>query len=142
MRGGPAMKKMALCSIIFLIANSIVFAQASGAQVLTPEKEKLPGLQSDNSKCVRIAVIDSQRAFELSTEGQKLSAMVNKMAKKKQEEEIRRIRSEMIVIVQKIAIEKGYGLILDLKTSGVIYYFVPVDDITDELINRYNSSKH
>lgn len=136
------MKKMALCSIIFLIANSIVFAQASGAQVLTPEKEKLPGLQSDNSKCVRIAVIDSQRAFELSTEGQKLSAMVNKMAKKKQEEEIRRIRSEMIVIVQKIAIEKGYGLILDLKTSGVIYYFVPVDDITDELINRYNSSKH
>lgn len=48
----------------------------------------------------------------------------------------------MVVIVQKTAIEKGYGLILDLKTSGVIYYFVPVDDITDELINRYNFSKH
>jgi len=136
------MKKMALISIIFLIANGIVFAQASGAQVLTPDKEKLPGLQNDNSRCVRMAIIDSQRAFELSTEGQKLSAMNNKIAKKKQEEEIRRIRSEMIVIVEKIAAEKGYGLILDLKTSGVIYYAVPVDDITDELVNRYNSSKH
>jgi len=122
------MKKMVLRSIILLIANSIVLAQSSGARVLTPDQEKLPELQNDNSKCVKIAVIDSQRALELSIEGQKLLAIVSKISKKKQEEEIQRIRMEMVEIVQKIAKEGGYGLVLDLKTSGIICYFVPVDN--------------
>lgn len=133
------MKKTALCSVLFLIANAIVLAQASGAQAQSPDQEKLPGIQNDGSKCVKIAVVNSQTAFKQSTEGHKLLGKIEKLSKNKRDEEMERIRREMVELVEKIAREKGYGLVLDLQTSGVIFYLAPVDDLTDELIKRYNS---
>jgi Skp family chaperone for outer membrane proteins len=133
------MKKAAQCSLLFLILNGIVLAQASGAQAQTSDPEKPSGIQNDGSKCVKIAVINSQTAFEQSIEGHKLLGKIEKLSKNKRDEEMQRIRREMVELVDKIAREKGYGLVLDLQTSGVICYLAPVDDLTDELIKRYNS---
>ena len=135
------MKKMAFSLFVILIAIGAVLAVASGTQVPTADKEKPVAPQNDTAKCVRAAVIDSQRAFKLSKEGRKLLAVMDRLSKKKAEEETGRIRTEMIAIIKEIAKEQGYSLIFDLSASGIICFLEPVDDITNELIERYNSSK-
>ena len=51
-----------------------------------------------------------------------------------------RVRGEMITIIEALAKERGYDLVLDLQTSGAAY-FNPAIDITDEIIRRYDASK-
>jgi len=50
-----------------------------------------------------------------------------------------RIKAEMIAIIQTLRKEKGYEIILDLASSGVVD-FEPALDITDEVIRRYDAS--
>jgi Skp family chaperone for outer membrane proteins len=51
-----------------------------------------------------------------------------------------KIRQEMVVIIDALAKERGYDLVLDLQSSGAAY-FNPAIDITDEIIHRYDVSK-
>jgi outer membrane protein len=51
-----------------------------------------------------------------------------------------RIKAEMVTIIQALRKEKGYEIILDLASSGVVD-FEPALDITDEVIRRYDASK-
>jgi len=53
---------------------------------------------------------------------------------------IQRIRGEMVGIIEAIAKEKGYDLVLDLGASGIVF-FNPTIDITDEVIKRYDATK-
>lgn len=53
---------------------------------------------------------------------------------------IKRIREEMLAIIDDLVKERGYDLVFDLSTSGLIYYR-PELDITDEVIKRYDASK-
>ena len=133
------MTKLALGAILILFAAGAAFAPAAGPQTVSTNDDQAPELQSPSGPCVKIAVIDSQKALEQSTEGQKLLAKADKLSKKKLEEELGRIRTEMVDVVDKIAREKGYGLVLDKQTAGIIKFLPPVDDLTDELIKRYNS---
>lgn len=134
------MRKATLISALLLLSGSIGFPQITGAQVPAQDPGNPPGLQNiGNAPCVRIAVIDSQKALERSAEGRKLLAKAGKLTKKKLEEELERIRNEMVDVIDKIAREKGYGLVLDRQTAGIIKFLPPVDDLTDELIERYNS---
>lgn len=50
------------------------------------------------------------------------------------------IKAEMIAIIQGLRKEKGYEIILDLASSGVVD-FEPALDVTDEVIRRYDASK-
>jgi Skp family chaperone for outer membrane proteins len=122
-----------------LIVGAVIFAQSLGSQDPAQNKGAIPPPQNDSFKTIKVAVIDSQKALEQSTEGQKLLAKAGKLSKKKLEEDLGRIRTEMVDLVQKLAKEKGYSLILDLKSSGIICYLAPVDDLTDALVERYNS---
>lgn len=146
----------------------------------------------------RIAIINSQKAFEQSSEGKKalailqekedqmkeeikkreqeLKSLKDKLAsqkltlnqealtqlqleidkkeaeRQKYEQEsakdfeqfksqlIKRIRDEMLGIVDQLVKEKGYDLVFDLSSSGLIY-FNPAFDITEEVVKRYNDSK-
>ena len=108
---------------------------------LITESSQAPGMRDDNSQAVKIAVIDSQKAFDSSKEGRRITSSGSRISKKALEKEIQRIRNEMIDIVNGIAKERGYSLIFDLKTSGIIGYYPPTEDITDELIRRYDLSK-
>ena len=53
---------------------------------------------------------------------------------------IKRIREEMLSLIDELIKERGYELVFDLSTSGLIYYR-PELDITDEVIKRYDASK-
>lgn len=51
-----------------------------------------------------------------------------------------KIRSEVLPIIENIAVEKGFSIVLDLSAHGVAYAH-PNFDITKEVIRRYNASK-
>jgi Skp family chaperone for outer membrane proteins len=146
----------------------------------------------------KIAIVNSQKAFEVSVEGKKTAAQMqdrdtkikadvqkmddairlleNKLStgrltmtnealagiqadiEKKKTERTRyeedqardfqqfqanlilKIRSEMVTIIENLAKERGFELVLDLGTSGVVT-FNPTIDITDEVVRRYDQSK-
>lgn len=51
-----------------------------------------------------------------------------------------KIRQEVNPIVENVAKEKGFSLVLDLASDSVVYFSLSVD-ITDEVIKRYDASK-
>lgn len=53
---------------------------------------------------------------------------------------VNKIREEMVTIIQALRKERGFDLVLDLGTSGIVD-FDPVLDITDEVVRRYDASK-
>lgn len=53
---------------------------------------------------------------------------------------IKRIRDEMLAVVDELVREQGYDLVFDLNSSGLIY-FQPAFDITEEIIKRYDQKK-
>ncbi|MBC7361142.1 MAG: OmpH family outer membrane protein [Candidatus Aminicenantes bacterium] len=168
--------KVLIISLTFSLISASAFAQAT----------------------LKVAIINSQKAFDQSTEGKKavailqekedqIKAEIKKMdeeiktlkdklasqkltlnqdaltqlqleidkkeaARQKYEQEssrdfeqfksqlIKRIRDEMLAIVDELIKERGYDLVFDLTTSGLIHYN-PAFDITDEVVKRYDASK-
>ncbi|MBN2206369.1 MAG: OmpH family outer membrane protein [Candidatus Aminicenantes bacterium] len=53
---------------------------------------------------------------------------------------IQKIRNEMITIINQLAAERGYDIVLDVAASGIVYHSQPID-ITDEIVRRYDASK-
>jgi outer membrane protein len=53
---------------------------------------------------------------------------------------IKKIREEMLAVVDELVKEKGFDLVFDLSSSGLIY-FQPSFDITEEIIKRYDQKK-
>lgn len=53
---------------------------------------------------------------------------------------INRIRTEMIGVIEALAKEQGYDLVLDVIQSGVVTSS-PTIDITAEVVRRYDQSK-
>ena len=51
-----------------------------------------------------------------------------------------KIREEVNPIIEDVAQEKEFSLVIDLASNSVLYFNLSVD-ITDEVINRYDSSK-
>jgi outer membrane protein len=53
---------------------------------------------------------------------------------------LNKIRSELVGIIEALAKEQGYDLVLDTMASGVVTSS-PTIDITAEVIRRYDQSK-
>lgn len=53
---------------------------------------------------------------------------------------IQKIRGEMVTVIEALVKERGFELVLDLATSGVVT-FNPTIDITDEVVRRYDQTK-
>jgi Skp family chaperone for outer membrane proteins len=51
-----------------------------------------------------------------------------------------KIREEVNPIIENVAKEKGFSLVLDLASNSVLYFSLSVD-ITDEVIKRYDALK-
>jgi len=51
-----------------------------------------------------------------------------------------KIREEVNPIIENVAKEKGFSLVLDLSSNSVAYFSLSVD-ITDEVIKKYDASK-
>jgi len=145
----------------------------------------------------KVAIIDSQKAFDRSAQGQKVIALLQdkeneiKASLKQRQEEInslqdkfasqrltlneealrqlkleidkkeaenkkyeqdssiefdqfkakliKKMRDEMLSIVDELVKERGYDLVFDLSSSGLIY-FRPALDITEEVIKKYDEA--
>ncbi len=156
------------------------------------------GFAQQAAPAFKVAVVNSQRAFEQSAEGKRVAAQLQerdsklkndlqkmddairaletrfntqrltltqeaamqlqsdidrKQTERKRYEEdqgrdiqqlsvslLQRLRTEMVDIVELIAKEKGYDLVLDLAASGVVSWN-PSIEITDEVVRRYDASK-
>jgi Skp family chaperone for outer membrane proteins len=53
---------------------------------------------------------------------------------------VNKVREEMVTIIQALRKERGYDVVLDLGTAGIVDYD-PALDITDEVVRRYDASK-
>jgi outer membrane protein len=93
---------------------------------LTMTNDALLGLQADIDK----KTTDRKRYEEDATrDAQQLSTNL-----------IQKIRIEMVAIIEALAKEKGFELVLDAQTSGVVTAS-PTIDITDEVVKRYDAVK-
>ncbi len=93
---------------------------------LTMTQEALLGIQADVDK----KTTERKRYEEDATrDAQQFSASL-----------IQKIRSEMVTIIDNLSKERGFDLVLDLGTSGVVT-FNPAIDVTDEIVRRYDQSK-
>lgn len=93
---------------------------------LTMTQEALLGLQSDLDK--------------KQTERKRYEEDATRDAQLFSQNLINRIRGEMVAIIENLAKERGYDVVLDLRTSGVVT-INPTIDITDEVVRRYDQSK-
>ena len=55
-----------------------------------------------------------------------------------QQKEFEKIQADLMPIIEKIAKENGFSLILDLNTAGVTY-FEPGIDISDKVVKAYDA---
>ncbi len=93
---------------------------------LTMTNEALMGIQAD----IERKTTERKRYEEDQTrEGQQFANNL-----------INRIRTEMIGVIEALAKEQGYDLVLDVIQSGVVTSS-PTIDITAEVIRRYDQSK-
>ena len=95
------------------------------------------GLASSSQTEARIVLLNSQKAFELSSEGQRIAKMKESAART---EAINRLRIEMITIAESLRKERGYDLILDMGQCGAVV-FNPAIDITEEVVSRLSSAE-
>lgn len=75
-----------------------------------------------------------------TTERKRTEEDANREMTQLQQNVVFRIRNEMIVIINQMAAERGYELVLDVAASGIVYFSQAID-ITDEVVRRYDASK-
>ena len=168
------------CSIFLILIFTTLLAATAAAQSVQ-----------------KVAIIDSQKAFDRSVQGQKIIALLQdkeneiKASLKQRQEEInslkdkfasqkltlneealrqlqleidkketekkkyeqdssiefdqykaqliKKMRDEMLAIVDELVKERGYDLVFDLSSSGLIY-FQPALGITEEVIKKYDEA--
>jgi len=93
---------------------------------LTMTNEALAGIQADiEQKTTQRKRYEEDQAREINQFGSNL---------------MQRIRTEMVAIIEALAKERGYDLVLDMITGGVVTSS-PTVDITKDVIARYDQSK-
>jgi Skp family chaperone for outer membrane proteins len=93
---------------------------------LTMTNEALAAIQSDIEQATtRRKRYEEDQARDVNQFGQNL---------------IQKIRTEMVAIIEALSKEKGYDLVLDALSSGVVTSSATID-ITTEVVRRYDQSK-
>jgi outer membrane protein len=93
---------------------------------LTMTNDALLGIQADIDK----KTTERKRYEEDATrEGQQFANNI-----------VQKIRLEMVTIIENLAKERGFDLVLDMVTSGVVTSS-PTIDVTAEVVRRYDQSK-
>ena len=93
---------------------------------LTMTTEALSGLQNDIDK--------------LTTERNRYQEDMARDVQQFGTNLINKVREEMVTIIKALRQERGYDVVLDLVTAGIVDYD-PTLDITAEVVRRYDASK-
>jgi outer membrane protein len=72
------------------------------------------------------------------TEIKRFAEDAQKESQLQQQKEFESLQRELMPIIEKIAKDDGFSLVLDLNTAGVTY-FEPAIDITDKVIKAYDA---
>jgi len=103
---------------------------------LKSELEKQAALLSDSAKQEKI------REYQKSiTALQKFKSDAQRKLQQEDGKRTQQILKELTTILKKIGEDKGYSMILERSEGGLIYVAESVDDLTDKLIEMYDTSK-
>jgi Skp family chaperone for outer membrane proteins/TolB-like protein len=130
-----------------LVANLLSSDPTGAPQLGQAQPKEEPGLavnKKPEDDFEPIYIINSAKVLKESAEGKKALPQIQ-MAPSASQQEMRdrlnkKIKEELISIVNDIGIKNKLGAIFDLAISGIIYYDSSLD-LTDVVINRYNGNE-
>ncbi len=109
--------------------------QGKGKEIDTLQKK----LERESMVMSKEARDDKQREIRIKINDAKtLEAKYRKKIKQVRAEMIQKIEKDVFDLTQKIAKDGGYQLVLEKRAGGVVY-FEPSWEITDLIIERYNT---
>jgi Skp family chaperone for outer membrane proteins len=133
-----------------VLQNSVKGKEAIGRlQALTVSKQKkYESMQKEIEALEKEAL---SPALNAEARDRKTQDLVNKRTEIKrfaedaqkesmalQQKEFEKIQADLMPLIEKIAKENGYSMVLDLNTSGVTF-FEPAIDITEKVVKAYDA---
>ncbi len=129
--------------------KKVIFTLKQKEQQISDELAKL----DDQAKELEIKLSSQKLVLSLESQQQMAYDLEQLRTKRKRAEEdytkeyrqlefslVTKIRNEVFPIIETVAKEKNFRLVLDLSVTGAAYVD-PMIDITDEVIQRYDEAK-
>jgi len=110
-------------------------AKADKIKAMEAELEKQLPLMTEKAKQEKLKEYQKEML-----EAQNLYVQIQQELAKKQQELFEPILHKLGALLEELALEYGYTLIMD-KSGGAVLYFSPQTDLTPELIKRFNAEK-
>jgi outer membrane protein len=114
-------------------ANQKKFEQMQQA-IDSLEKEVLSPALNEDTRSKKNLDLQNKK-----TEQKRFAEDAQNESRMKQQAEFEGIQKELMPIIEKIAKDEGYTLILDITTAGVAYVD-PTSDITEKVVKAYDAS--
>jgi len=114
-------------------ANQKKFEQMQQA-IDSLEKEVLSPALNEDTRSKKNLDLQNKK-----TEQKRFAEDAQNESRMKQQTEFEGIQKELMPIIEKIAKDEGYTLILDITTAGVAYVD-PTSDITEKVVKAYDAS--
>jgi outer membrane protein len=142
--------KLGVINPQLVLQNSLKGKEAIGRlQALQLSKQKryealqkeIEGLEKESMSPALNAEARDKKAQDLANkriEIKRFAEDAQKDGMAAQQKEFEKIQTDLMPIIEKIAKENGYSLVLDLNTAGVTY-FDPSVDLTEKVVKAYDA---
>jgi outer membrane protein len=107
--------------------------EAMQKEIDTLEKEALSPALNQDARDKKTMDLQNKR-----TDIKRFAEDAQKESMAQQQKEFENLQRELMPIIEKIAKDEGFSLVLDLNTAGVAY-FDPAIDITERVIKAYDA---
>ena len=115
--------------------EKVLEAKADKIKAMEAELEKQLPLMTEKAKQEKLKEYQKEML-----EAQNLYVEIQSELAKKQQELFEPILQQLGALIEELALEYGFSLIMD-KSGGAVLYFSPQTDLTPELIKRFNAAK-
>ncbi|MFH1529151.1 MAG: OmpH family outer membrane protein [Pseudomonadota bacterium] len=115
--------------------EKILEGKADKIKAMEAELEKQLPLMTEKAKQEKLKEYQKEMM-----EAQNLYVEIQSELAKKQQELFEPILQRLGGLIEELALEFGYSLIMD-KSGGAVLYYSPQTDLTPELIKRFNAAK-
>lgn len=142
--------KIAIINPQVVLQNSVKGKEAIGRlQTLTVSKQKkyesmqkeIEALEKESLSPALNAETRDRKAQDLvnkRTEIKRFAEDAQKESMAAQQKEFEKIQADLMPIIEKVAKENGYALVLDLNTAGVTFFESAID-ITEKVVKAYDA---
>jgi outer membrane protein len=115
--------------------EQVLEAKADKIKAMEAELEKQLPLMTEKAKQEKLKEYQKEML-----EAQNLYVEIQSDLAKKQQELFEPILQRLGGLIEELALEYSYSLIMD-KSGGAVLYYSPQSDLTPELIKRFNAAK-